>query len=144
MKLTISSRFYWPRMRNDIKILAAIWKTDFNRRPAQTNYLIEQFMPFLKLKCLWDLNNSVKEDTIIFFILLMIITDHAFINFLISKRLFHDIMISIVVWQGINLSSHQPVLLTLNSKCADRCVVTDDMAESDNKHAWCILHMASR
>ncbi len=69
--------------------------------------------------------------------------NHEFITFLISKRLFDDIMLSIIVCQGINLSSHQPVLLTLNSKCADRCVVTDGMAESDNKHAWCILHMAS-
>ncbi len=67
--------------------------------------------------------------------------DHALITFLISKRLFDDIMMSIVVWQGTNLSSHQPVFLTLNSKCADRCVVTDGMAESGNKHAWCILHM---
>ncbi len=67
MELTVSSRFYWPRMRNDIKILAAVWKTDFNGRPVETKYLKEQFMPFLKLKCLCDHNNSVKEDTIIFY-----------------------------------------------------------------------------
>ncbi len=31
----------------DDVILAAVWKTYFNKRPTQTKYLIEQFMPFL-------------------------------------------------------------------------------------------------
>ena len=118
----------------DDVILAADWNTDFNRKTAQTKYLVQQFMPFLKLKCSWNHNNSVKKDTFYSF---NGNGSSCIDYFLMSERLFDDIVLSIVVWQGINLSPHQPVLLTLNSKCADRCVVMDEMAESGNKHAWC-------
>ena len=47
---------------HDDVILNGDWNTDFSRNSAQTRYL-KQFMDFIQMKCSWDHDNSVKEDT---------------------------------------------------------------------------------
>ena len=93
--------------RHDDLLIAADWNTDFDRHTAQGLYL-KQFMEFLDMKCSWDHANSVKEDTF-----------YAFNGngsscidyYLMSDGLYNGVLSSVVLWDGVNLSPHQPVLL---------------------------------
>jgi hypothetical protein len=54
-----------------------------------------------------------------------------------TEGLYNEIVLCTVVWQGINLSPHQPVILTLRARCAARGEVSEDREEPSKKHAWC-------
>ncbi len=51
---------------------------------------------------------------------------------------------SAVVWQGINISPYQPVLLTVKAMYAirSRNEMSKDTGESHKKYAWCCSHEA--
>lgn len=117
---------------HDDIVIAGDWNTDFNRNTAQTRYL-RQFMETINVKCSFDHINSIKEDTF-----------YSFNNngsscidyFMLSEELYNNVFTSNVVWEGINLSPHQPV-----SVCLDVAYTCEDvMVEKSTfipKHSWC-------
>lgn len=98
---------------HDDLLIAADWNTDFSRLTAQSKYLTE-IIPHMGVKCSWDHTNSVKEDTFYHF---NGSGSSCIDYFLIGENMFKDIISSVVVWDGINLSPHQPVLISVEAKC---------------------------
>ena len=124
---------------HDQLVLAADWNTDLSRKTAQTQYL-KQFMGFVNVKNCFSHGNAVKEDTF-----------YAFSGngsscidyYLLSESIYSNILLCNVVWEGINLSPHQPVLLTFKAKLVEKSNVpsySHTKTEQDKtvpRHAWC-------
>ena len=126
-------------VQHDLVLIAGDWNTDFTRKTAQTSSL-KQFMSYCDLKYSFDHKNAAHEDTF-----------YAFTGngsscidfFLMSSPVFDKIVHSCVLWDGINLSPHQPVLLCLDMKCGVQSSVrynSDSIDKQERKLAW---HKAS-
>ena len=99
---------------HDEVIIAADWNTDFKRNTAQSMFL-KQYMDMRSVKWSFNHDQSNKEDT---FYCFNGSGSSCIDYFLLSEKMHDAIVTSYVVWHGINLSPHHPVLLSVNVKSA--------------------------
>ncbi len=118
-------------MPNDDMNGTADWNSDVSRNTTQSEYLAAIYGVYT-----YKLNVHGNIVTVLKKTLVMVFNEHkrsCFEYLLLSERLYNDIVLSVVVWPGINLSLHQPVLLTVTARCASRSEENKDTEESGKR-----------